>query len=177
MDIHESLSREELFKLLDVYAKNWLAHDGSWFLALEEKYGTDVAIEMDTRAWERFAIAEARRIMQVFDIPANGGLSALAEALRYRLYARVNRQEAEWGDEQTLIFRMVECRVQVTRQRKGLPPFPCKSVGMVEFSKFAETIDPRIQTRCLTCPPDPVTDAFCAWKFTLRDGAAHDDSA
>jgi hypothetical protein len=28
------LSREELLLLLDVYAKNWLAHDGSWFLQM-----------------------------------------------------------------------------------------------------------------------------------------------
>jgi hypothetical protein len=170
MDIHQSLSREELLKLLDVYAKNWLAHDGSWFLALEETYGSDVAIEMDTRAWERFAVAEARRIMRAFEIAPGGGLAALEKALRYRLYARINRQEMERVNERTLIFRMVECRVQLTRQRKGLLHFPCKLVGIMEFTKFAETVDPRIQTRCLTCPPDPIEDTFCAWEFTLEGG-------
>ncbi len=171
-DIHDTLSREELLKLLDVYAKNWLAHDGSWFLALEETYGMEAAIEMDARAWERFAAAEARRIKRAFDLPDDGGLHALEHALNYRLYARVNQQQAKWADEHTLIFRMVECRVQVTRQRKGLPPFPCKPVGLVEFPTFARTIDPRIQTRCIQCPPDELhLGGYCAWEFTLNDTA------
>lgn len=33
MDHVKNLSREELLKLIEVYAKNWLAHDGCWFLA------------------------------------------------------------------------------------------------------------------------------------------------
>ena len=54
MEHLKSLSREELLKLIDVHAKNWLAHDGCWFLAAEEKYGLDAAIDLDTRAWELF---------------------------------------------------------------------------------------------------------------------------
>jgi hypothetical protein len=41
------LSKEELLELSNIYAKNWLAHDGSWFLSIEEKYGMDMAVEMD----------------------------------------------------------------------------------------------------------------------------------
>jgi hypothetical protein len=165
-DIHEALSRKELLKLLDVYAKNWLAHDGSWFLALEEAFGLETALEMDARAWERFAAIEAQRIMRAFEIAPGGGLTALAKALRYRLYARLNPQQTEWDGDNRLVFRMLECRVQTARQRKGLPLFPCRSVGVVEFSTFAATVDPRIETQCLGCPPD---QAACAWAFTLKD--------
>ncbi len=164
----DDLSREDLLKLLDIYAKNWLAHDGCWFLALEEKFGLETAIEMDTRSWEQFSPIEARRIMQAFDIPENGGLPALEQALGYRLYARVNRQAAHWTDDGALEFRMIECRVQAARRRKGLPDFPCKPVGIVEYSQFARTIDPRIQTICLACPPDPVGSEYCAWRFTFE---------
>lgn len=163
----ETLSREELLKLVSVYAKNWLAHDGCWFLAAEEKYGMAAALELDTKSWQRFAVAEARRIMKAFDIPPNGGLKALEKALQFRLYAAINRQEVEWVDDHLMIFRMVECRVQQTRRQKKLPDFPCKSVGVVEFSQFAKTIDPRIKTRCIACPPDAVADFFCGWEFTI----------
>jgi hypothetical protein len=67
---HESLSCDDLLKLLDVCAKNWLAHDGCWFLAIEEALGTQQAIEFDIRAWERFAPVEAARIKRTFDLPA-----------------------------------------------------------------------------------------------------------
>jgi hypothetical protein len=57
----DDLSREDLVKLIKVHAKCWLAHDGCWFLAAEERYGMADAIELDTRAVERFTAVEARR--------------------------------------------------------------------------------------------------------------------
>jgi hypothetical protein len=163
-------SKEELIDLLEMAAKNWLAHDGLWFLAAEEVFDMKTAMKLDRKAWERFTIIEARRIMHFLGIAPGGGIPALKEALRYRLYARVNEQEIIDLDEHTLVFRMNECRVQGARQRKGLPDFPCKPVGLVEYGNFASTIDPRFQTQCITCPPDPhPEDYFCAWEFTLRE--------
>ena len=73
----EALDRDGLFKALDVFAKNWLAHDGSWFLAAEERYGMETAMELDAAAWHRFAAAEARRIMETYTIP-KGAASTLS---------------------------------------------------------------------------------------------------
>ena len=167
MDILTDLSREDLIKLLKVYAKNWLAHDGCWFLVMEEKFGLDTAMELDAKAWERFAVAEAKRIVKEFEIPKDGGLQSLEKAFRYRLYSVINEQEIEWIDERTMRFKMLECRVQKIRRQKNLPDFPCKSVGEVEFSQFAKTVNPRIKTQCITCPPDEVKDFYCGWEFTI----------
>lgn len=52
-----------------------------------------------------------------------------------------------------LLFRMRRCRVQEARECKGMAPFPCKSVGLVEYGGFARTIDPRLETEVLVCPP------------------------
>lgn len=162
------LSQDELIDLLEDAAKNWLAHDGLWFLAAEGQYGIDAAIELDRRAWERFTVIEARRIMRRLGLEPGGGIPALKEALQYRLYAYLNVQETIDVDEHTIIFHMNECRVQTARQRKGLPDFPCKPVGLVEYSNFARTIDPRFRTRCITCPPDAHPEEYwCAWEFTL----------
>jgi hypothetical protein len=167
----EEFSREDLVKLIEMHAKNWLAHDGCWFLASEEKYGMEVAIELDKRSWEKFTVAEAKRIMETFDIKVGGGLEALAEALKYRLYATVNKQESELVLPNKLIFTMINCRVQAARRRKNLPDFPCKSVGIVEYSGFASTIDPRIKTKCIYCPPDKHNQPLhCQWEFTLEEG-------
>jgi len=163
----DNSSREDLLKLIHVYAKNWLAHDGYWFQATEETLGLDSAIELDTKAWNRFAVTEARRIMKEFEISPGSGLKGLERALGYRLYAAINKQSVEWIDEHTMIFRMVECRVQKTRTEKDLPLFPCKSVGIVEFTQFAQTVDSRIRTQCMSCPPDPTGEPFCAWQFSI----------
>jgi hypothetical protein len=166
----EEFSREELEGMLHDAALNWLAHDGLWFLAAEEKCGMETAIEMDARAWESFTVVEARRIVKRHGIEPGGGIPALAQALRRRLYAFINTQEIVEQTGARLVFRMNDCRVQSARKRKGLDDFPCKPVGLVEYSGFARTIDPRIETRCIGCPPDPHPDEwYCAWEFTLRE--------
>jgi hypothetical protein len=168
MKTFATMEREELLRALAMFAKNWLAHDGCWFLAAEERFGMDTAIALDAGSWARFAAVEARRIMATFDIPEGGGLPALEEALGLRLYAMVNAQRVEWSeDRKRLRFFMDECRVQEARRRKGLPDFPCKPVGTVEFETFARTVDPRIVTTCLACPPDAPAGRCCAWEFTL----------
>jgi SAM-dependent methyltransferase len=163
-----ALNRDGLFKALDVFASNWLAHDGCWFLAAEERYGMETAMELDSASWRRFAAAEARRIMKAFAIPDGGGLEALQAALSYRMYSFVNPCRIEWSPEgDVLRFFMEACRVQQTRRRKGLPAFPCKPVGQVEFETFARTVDQRVATTCLVCPPDHGADGHCGWEFRL----------
>jgi len=168
-NVFEAMSRDDLLRALEMFAKNWLAHDGCWFLAAEERFDMQTAMELDLRSWKRFAVAEARRIMSTFNIPDSGGLEALERALSLRLYAVINTQRTVWSDDgKHLRFFMDVCRVQEARRRKGLPDFPCKSVGIVEFETFATTIDPRIRTTCLHCPPDAAPGQYCGWEFTIE---------
>ena len=168
----DGLSREELIAIIVDDAKNWLAHDGLWFQAVERSYGMDMAIDADIDAWRQFTVIEAKRIMDRLGIERGGGIPALVECLKHRLYARLNVQEATEVSDRRVVFTMRDCRVQSARRRKGLPDFPCKSVGIVEYSGFARAVDPRIQTRCIACPPDDhPADSWCSWEFTLPAGA------
>ncbi|MFZ4855776.1 MAG: DUF6125 family protein [Desulfuromonadaceae bacterium] len=165
----EQLSREELIKIIIDDAKNWLAHDGVWFQAVEKQYGMDAAVAVDTEAWCSFTVIEARRIMERLGMKPGGGIPALVECLKHRFYARLNLQDVIEQSDTRVVFRMLDCRVQSARKRKGLADHPCKSVGIVEYSEFAKAIDPRITTHCLACPPDRHPEEFwCAWEFTLK---------
>ena len=166
----DNFTKEELYSLMEDFAKRWLAHDGLWFQAVEKGRGLDEAIEADKAAWEKFTVLEAKRIMKFLGIEPGGGISALKKALQLRLYAFINKQEIIDVDENTIIFRMNDCRVQSARKRKQMPDFPCKQVGIVEYSGFARTIDPRFVTKCICCPPDDHPEEYyCAWEFKLKD--------
>jgi hypothetical protein len=156
-------------QMLVDFAKNWLAHDGLWFQAVEKQYGLEKAIELDREAWEKFTVIEAKRIMALHDIPENGGLEALKKALGLRMYSFLNKQEIRNETDHSFEFYMVDCRVQSARRRKNMPLFPCKRVGIVEYEGFAKTIDPRIKTECLCCPPDEEAgkEYYCGWRFTI----------
>lgn len=170
IDNLKDLPKETLLGMLEDFAKNWLAHDGLWFQATEKECDMETAIKLDAEAWKMFSRIEARRIMARHNIPENGGLEALKKALGYRLYAILNEQTVIEESDNSFVFKMVDCRVQSARKRKNLPLFPCKSVGIVEYTEFAQTIDPRIETECIACPPDPDgRDFYCGWKFMMEE--------
>jgi hypothetical protein len=163
----QDLSRDELLGLLEDASLNWLAHDGLWFQAVEERFGTGEAGLCNHQAIAAYSEIEARRIMRRFGLKG-GGIPSLMQALKFRMYHLINRQEFSEISEDRLVFRMLDCRVQEARRKKGLPDYPCKPVGINEYRHFAKAIDPRIETRCIACPPDDHSNHFwCAWEFRL----------
>ena len=169
-DSINELSREQLTTLLTNYAKNWLAHDGCWFLSIEEAHGMELAIDMDREAWRKFTVVEAKRLIQFLDLGENSGIEGLAKALKFRLYSTLNEDRVEIIDDHTIMYYVKTCRVQHARRRKGLDDFPCKSVGIVEYSYFAKTIDSRFKTECISCPPEIEDEGYyCVWKFVVEE--------
>ncbi|MFC1904738.1 DUF6125 family protein [Chloroflexota bacterium] len=162
-----NMPREKLETLIDAMSINWLANDGVWFQAVENRQHMYTAKRCNDSCWTRYSPLEASMNKACLHIPEQGGLAGLEEALGFRIYARINEQTIE-RDGEALVFRMVKCRVQEARKRKSLPDYPCKSGGLVEYGAFARTIDSRIKTECLGCPPDEhPEDWACAWRFCL----------
>lgn len=162
------LSDNELESLKEGVAVNWLANDGVWFQAVEKRYGMFDAKRCNDSCWAQFSPLEAWSAKRLLKLPENSGLEGLKQALQYRLYAAVNKQEIAGETDNSFEFRMLDCRVQSARRRRGLEDYPCKSAGIIEYRSFAETIDSRITTECIACPPDTLErNWFCGWKFTL----------
>lgn len=163
-----NLSKESLLSLKEKIAVNWLASDGVWFQAIEFVKGMQDAKQCNDACWARFSPFEAWAIKRFLNLPENSGLEGLKEALPFRLYAAINKQSITDETPDSIIFKMIDCRVQSTRKRKGLDDYPCKSAGITEYTAFAKSIDPRIKTECIGCPPDDHPDEwYCAWRFSI----------
>ena len=162
-----NMEKERLISLIKAMSFNWLASDGIWFRTVEDNYDMYTSKRCNDTCWTRYSPMEAAMIKSFLQLPERSGLDGLEQALSFRLYAHINEQTTERsGDE--LILRMVKCLVQATRRRKGLPDYPCKSAGIVEFPAFAKMIDSRIKTECISCPPDEHPKAWvCAWRFYI----------
>ena len=76
----ESLSREQLIGLIDIYSKNWLAMDGVWFQAVETRSGMEEAMRCDIDAWKRWTVIEARRLKDFLGLDNHPGLEGLRKA-------------------------------------------------------------------------------------------------
>ena len=165
----ESLTKDQLIELVEAYSKNLIALDGTWFQSIEGELGMDAAMHHDVAAWSRFTASEARRLKRFLGLAERPGLDGLEAALAFKLNTLSSRAETKWEDG-ALVYRVVECRVQVARARKGMDFHPCKSVGIVEYGGFARAIDDRIRCECLSCFPE-ISDrtCSCAWRFFLVD--------
>ncbi len=169
MELIQNLSKEQLIELCSIYAKNWLALDGLWFQSIENKYGIAEALEHDANAWRRYTEIEARRIKSFLGLPEQAGVEGLKKALSFRFYALLSKDCIVQENDDTIIYKVITCRVQDARKRKGMTYHPCKPVGLIEYTYFAKTIDNRFKTEAISCHPD-VTDSSCncIWKFTLQ---------
>lgn len=165
----DDLTHEQLKELVRIYARNIYALDGVWFQSIEREEGMDVAMLHDRNAWKRFTVTEARRIKNFLKLPDRSGLDGLKTALSIRFSALANPKVEFIIKENSLIYRVVDCRVQTARKEKGMSFHPCKSVGIIEHADFAKVIDDRIECETLSCFPDVTdTDCACSWKFTLK---------
>ncbi len=162
------LEDEKLDELIKASSINWLANDGIWFQGVEFKSHMFDAKRCNDSCWAQFSPFEAESIKKLLKLPKSPGLDGLKKAFQFRLYAFINEQSFVEETDNSFIFQMNKCRVQTARQRKSLDDYPCKSAGVVEYATFASTIDKRIKTECIGCPPDEhPKEWFCAWKFTI----------
>jgi len=164
-----NMEDEKLDALKEAVAVNWLANDGVWFQAVEFTQGMDEAKACNDAAWGNFSPYEAIRIKKMLGLGVSPGLDGLKQAFNFRLYTDVNKQSISNETDSGFDFYMNECRVQLARKRKGLDDYPCKSGGLIEYTTFAATIDKRIKTRVIGCPPDKhPAEWFCGWHFYIE---------
>lgn len=163
------MPREKLITLIDALCLNWLAADGIWFQAIENRHDIWTSKSCNDEGWMKFSPLEAQIIQSFLGLPYHSGLDGLRRALGFRLCSRINHQTTEISNN-SLTLRTTKCRVQDARKRKGLQDYPCKSAGLAEYTTFARSIDPRISTECLGCPPEKEASPWaCAWQFSEID--------
>ncbi|RJQ28661.1 MAG: hypothetical protein C4589_05970 [Peptococcaceae bacterium] len=165
----EELPKEKLIEIINMFAGNALTIDGLWFTYVEEKFGLEEAIKIDTAVWRRYGSIEARRIKKTLAIEGDD-LGVLAKALNFQIWSRAMGIEYEipetTGDK--VIFNVTDCRPQKARIKSDRGEFACKPVGIALFEEFAREINPRFKLKCLVCPPDKhPDDLWCSWEFTL----------
>jgi len=164
---HSQISRE---KLVDVFSRSLTTLDGLWFLAVEDKYGLDAAMELDEKVWGGYGSILARRVVKNFAIEDENPLRTLIKALLLDPLSPIYKPDVPLLTDNKAIFHYTDCPPQKARLRDGRGEHPCKPAGLALFKSYAEAIDPRIKVSCLRCPPDPHPpdpDFWCGWQFEL----------
>jgi len=166
-ELLRKLGEERLFDIFFLQIRNLWRVDGLYFLGIEAKFGTEAATEIDAECWKTMAILEAKSLRKLFQIEGNVDLTTLMFLLRNTSWALDHQENKEIEITPTkAILRIVKCRTQEARLRKGLGEFPCKKVRYGYLKNFAQTLNPNIEVACKVCPPDKhPPDIWCEWHF------------
>ncbi|MDH5695665.1 MAG: DUF6125 family protein [Dehalococcoidia bacterium] len=155
-------------KLLELCSRSLYTVDGLWFTTVEQKYGLDVAIEMDVEVWRRLGLIQAKRMVNTFDIKKDSPIQAVISVLQVDPVLFIFKPQVVELTDGRAILRCTDCPPQKARIRGGKGEFPCKPVGLAIFGSYAEVIDPKIKLSCLTCPPDAHPPQYwCEWQFEI----------
>jgi len=161
------LKEEEKEEYIHFLLRQYRLVDALWFLAVEDKFGLDAAVELNERVWEDMGRRSAKEIKRRFKIEEEG-LKGFVKALKYFPWSTIiGYQLEEKGDRVTI--SVPHCPPQEARIRMGRGEFPCKEMHFREFRFFAEEIDERIAVKCIFAPPDEhPQDCWCRWEFVVE---------
>lgn len=161
----KSLPEEKLIEVMMFNNRNIWRVDGLYFLGIENKFGTEAAAEIDTGVWNVMGTLEARILKKIFDVE-DATVDTVMELLRYTSWALDQQEKIITVEDGTGILKILNCRTQLTRLKRGLSEFPCKQVRHSYLKTFAEEVIPHIQCTCIVCPPDEHSgDVWCEWHF------------
>ncbi|MFC2018887.1 DUF6125 family protein [Chloroflexota bacterium] len=155
-------------QLAELFSRSLYTIDGLWFLALEEKYGLDTAVELDVAVWRRFSLIHARRALKTLAIKEDSPVKTFIRLLEEDPVLTIFKTEIVELSDKKAVFRYTECPPQRARIRDSRGEYPCKAVGLTLFSSYAEVIDPGLKLSCLFCPPDThPQETWCKWQIEI----------
>lgn len=165
----EKLPKETLIELIKMYSRNWHTCDGLWFSGVEERFGTERALEIDINMWDVSSRVEAKRIKEILRIPENGGLDAVLRTVNFMSWAAKCSYRIERGAGAALLT-VTSCPPQEARVKSGVGVFVCRPTFQTGFGNVASVIDSRVKVTCKYCPPGPhPADSWCRWEFSLKE--------
>jgi hypothetical protein len=166
LDIFEKADESSLKSYIEFLLQQYRVVDSFWFIAIEHRYGIEVAEEINDWVWTRVGSLSARDIRKRFHIHEKG-LEGFTKTLKLFPWTILGDHQIEQREDE-VILTVPACPPQVARIKQGLGEYDCKEMHRHEFMEIAREVDPRIQTKCEFAPPDPHPDElFCKWRFYL----------
>jgi hypothetical protein len=163
------LPKEKIPDYIFMQLRNLWAADGLYFLGIEERYGTDIATQIDAAVWTVMGKIEARKLREFLGITGTD-IPSMMKALQLTTWALDLEDKEIVVKKDHALIRNTRCRVQDTRKRKGLIEFGCKPVRFGFLKAFAKEFNADIMVKCTVCPPDKHPDnLWCQWEFIYKE--------
>lgn len=145
------------------------AMDGVWFMAVEEKFGLEAAVEIDIQAWKNYGLAIFKRAARLLgrDIDQESPQDLRFIGFLFDTMCRVDGTECDisFKDDETFSFKILRCSWWENMERSGrVGLIPCEVVDNAIFAHYLEALNPALKIE--TAHSRPRGDDFCEWIIT-----------
>ena len=150
----------------DYLYRCYSAVDGLWCMKVEEKYGFDVALDIDNEVWKVFPKIQARKLKELTGL--GNGIEALYECLTTKMRLEGYSFKAEkLGDDGAFRITIDDCSWHNTMAsvgRKHLSARVGNKICTTEFSVWASEFgkDIQFEQECRICEGSET----CVLKFS-----------
>jgi len=155
-------------QIADFLHRSYTAVDGLWCMKVEEKYGFDVALDIDNEVWKVLPKIQARKMKELTGL--SNGIDAFFECLTTKMTIERYTFKAEKINENGS-FRITtdDCAWHNTMVRSGrghLSASVGRKICDTEFSVWASEFgdDIKVSHTCRICEGSPV----CVLEATLK---------
>lgn len=176
----EDLDQETLVKLAGQFARAYQQMDGHWYDAVAQKYGHEVAREMDKEVWLRNIPPTALRTLQALGHEAKD-MAAILKVTQFHPAAGgcpyLYDFEVELKSPTVGIVKVTRCKPMRVYRDKGDMEFVrvmCRDWDIPMFGMTGKAVIPNVKCRPLVIPPydapygKKVKGVDCMWEYTIE---------
>jgi hypothetical protein len=137
-------------QIIEYFHRSYKVADGLWFMKVEEKYGFNVALEVDKEVWKVMPKIQARMIKAM--LGKGDGKDAFLESLKAKLSLEGFKFKVEQR-ENGFRIRVSNCPWHNLMVKSGREEYAGKvgaTICNVEYSVWASEFDANMQFRLYT---------------------------
>lgn len=168
----QDFSKEALERLWVATAKLYIGIDGLWYTLIKERFGEQMASDLERELWRRAAPLAFRRVTQAMNISGDD-VPTLFKSLQVDPGAEgVMDLAYELKDKNHGVFTVKGCRSLEYFERHGdsaLLEMGC-GIDVWAFQEYAHYFNPKMKMTCLKLPPRKSQDEIaCQWEFKIEE--------
>ena len=169
---YDDFSKEALIKLVNEFARAYVAMDGDWYAIAAERVNPEDAfdweIEMYTKRLYPFIVPNLNRALNI----QGTDIAALFKTLQVMPDGGQDMMDLDWElkNNNYGILTVNVCRplLFMEREGKGREGIVCPRLEQACFDSLAELTNPDIKVTALKLPPRKSKDEIaCKWEFKL----------
>jgi len=169
----QDFSKDAVVQLFHTAARLYLGIDGVWNSVVRERFGKQVALDLEKEVWKRATSTEIGRVMRTMNIQGDDVATVFKVLQCDPGTLGVWDMDFELKNKNHGILTVKSCRpLQYFERHEDVEAqrYTCEVIEVQGMEETAAPINPRIKVTPLKLPPRKSKDeSACQWEFKLEE--------